>query len=272
MKDFNNKVVVVTGAGSGMGRAYAEAFAKRGAKLALNDYNANTLAETVGLLGGAKVVSQAFDVSDASAMNDFASKVEAELGAADVVINNAGVEGAVKPGWEINRAEFERIFGINFYGVVNGSQAFMPQLMSKSEAVLLNVSSIFGLIGTPNNADYCATKFAVRGYTESLMAELQESPVKAFLLHPGGIATNIGASQDDQDFRDEYLTTPPEEIVEYVIKCMANGKQRMVYGNGAYKTWLGARFVPLRWMAKIIWRELKPVSDLSLYSFLTQKR
>lgn len=271
MKNFNNKVVVITGAGSGMGRAYAEAFSKRGAKLALNDYNADTLAETVQLLGNASVITEAFDVSDEANMNAFAAKVQSELGDAHVVINNAGVEGSVKPGWEISNDEFARLFGINFYGVVNGSRAFMPQLLRQQEAVLLNVSSIFGLIGTPNNADYCATKFAVRGYTESLIAELQESPVKTFLLHPGGIATNIGAEQEDQDFRDQYLTTPPEEIVEHVIKCFARGKQRIVYGNDSYKTWLGARFVPLRWLAKIIWRELKPVSDLSLYPFLSNK-
>lgn len=272
MKDFKNKIVVITGAGSGMGRAYAEAFAKRGAKLALNDYNAETLAETEKLLGNVTAISEAFDVSDVAAMNAFAARVEAELGAADVVINNAGVEGAVKPGWEISNDEFGRLFGINFYGVVNGSRAFMPQLLSKSESVLLNVSSIFGLIGTPNNADYCATKFAVRGYTESLMAELQESPVKTFLLHPGGIATNIGANQEDQDFRDEYLTTPPEEIVEHVIQCFAKGKQRIVYGNGSQKTWLGARFVPMSILAKIVWRELKPVTDLSLYPFLNIRK
>lgn len=270
MKDFKNKVVVVTGAGSGMGRAYAEVFAKRGAKLALNDFNADTLAETVALLGNTPVYSQAFDVSDEAAMNDFATKAKAELGDAAVVINNAGIEGAVKPGWDISNDEMARIFGINFYGVVNGSRAFMPQLLSQPEAVLLNVSSIFGLIGTPNNADYCATKFAVRGYTEALMAELQESPVETFLLHPGGIATNIGATQGDQSFRDEYLITPPKEIVEHVIKCISNGKQRIVYGNGAAKTWLGARFVPLSIMAKLIWRELKATADLALYPFVSK--
>lgn len=268
MKNFKNKVVVVTGAGSGMGRAYAEAFAQRGSKLALNDFNAETLAETVALLGNATVYSQAFDVSNEAAMNDFAAKVKTDLGDAAVVINNAGIEGAVKPGWEISNDEMARIFGINFYGVLNGSRAFMPQLLSQTDAILLNVSSLFGLIGTPNNADYCATKFAVRGYTESLMAELQESPVKTFLLHPGGIATNIGAGQDDQSFRDEYLTTPPAEIVEHVIKCFGNGKQRIVYGNGAAKSWLGARIVPLSAMAKLIWRELKSTADLSLYPFV----
>lgn len=265
MKDFTNKVVVITGAGSGMGRAYAEAFAARGAKLALNDYNADTLAETVALLGSEQLYSQAFDVSDETAMNHFAAQSERELGAAHVVINNAGIEGAVKPGWEISNTEHAHIFGINFYGVVNGTRAFMPQLMSQSEAILLNVSSIFGLIGTPNSADYCATKFAVRGFTESLMTELQESSVKTFLLHPGGIATNIGNGAGDQEFIQEYLTTPPAEIVEHVIKCIAKGKQRIVYGNGAQKSWLGARVVPLQLMAKLIWRELKPVTDLSRY-------
>ena len=267
MKNFENKIVVVTGAGSGMGRAYATEFARLGAKLALNDYDAEALAETVELLNsqGARVYMEAFDVADAAAMDRFAVNVKNELGDAHVVINNAGIEGAQKPGWVICNAEHERIMGINFYGVVNGTRAFMPQLLANDEGAVINVSSVFGLIGTPNSGDYCASKFAVRGFTESLMVELQDSHVNAFCVHPGGIATNIVRSEEGQDFKDRYLTTPPEDIVKYVIKSMGCGRVRIVYGQSSFRIWFASRFVPLRWLIRILWREMKTITDLTHY-------
>lgn len=249
-----------------MGRAYALAFAARGAKLALNDWDAKALAETAALLPEDRVFTQAFDVSSPEAMQQFAEAVEQQLGKAHVIINNAGIEGAQKPAWALSVAEHERIFAVNYYGVVNGTTAFLPQLMAHGdEAAVVNVSSIFGLAGTPNNADYCATKFAVRGYTEALMAELHESPVEAYIVHPGGIDTNIVRSDEGQDFRQKYLTTPPQDIAEYVIKCLAKRRLRVVYGKGSWKTYMGTRFAPLRLLKSIIWKELKPYSDVSQY-------
>ena len=267
MKDFKNKVVVVTGAGSGMGRAYALEFARLGSKLALNDYNADSLAETVKMLetSSATVVSSAFDVSDVAAMDAFASQVKEQLGNAHVVINNAGIEGAGKPSWEITHQEQERIFGINYYGVVNGTRAFMPQLLANNEGAMVNVSSIFGLVGIPGASDYCATKFAVRGFTESLMVELQNSPVNAFLVHPGGIDTNIAQSADAKDFSAKYLTTPPEDIVKYVIASIGKERLRIVYGQNAFSTWMGALFVPLKMLNRIIWKQITAVTDVSQF-------
>lgn len=265
MKDFTNKVVVVTGAGSGMGRAYAQAFAKRGAKLALNDYDAAGLSETVALLGDAEVHSETFDVSNKSAMDNFAENVKNRFGNAHVIINNAGIEGAQKPAWELSNEEHARIMGINYYGVVNGTRAFVPQLLANNEGAVVNVSSVFGLIGTPNNSDYCASKFAVRGFTEAMMVELQDTPVNAFCVHPGGIATNIVRSDEGQDFKDRYLTTPPEDIVEYVIDSIAKGRVRIVYGKSSFRIWLATRFVSLRLLVRILWREMKSITDLTYY-------
>ena len=271
---FDQKVVVVTGAGSGMGRAYALAFAAKGAKLALNDFNLQSLDETVQLLEARypnSVFAQAFDVSNREAMFAFADQVKTRLGTADVVINNAGIEGMFAPSWQTDMARFERTMNINFYGVVHGSHAFLPHLIEKGHGHLVNVSSIFGLVGTPNHSDYCASKFAVRGFTESLMTELQSSNIKVHLLHPGGIATNIAQSKHAQAFSNHYLTTSPEDIAAHLIKHLQRGTARIVYGHDSFKTWLGATVVPLGLLNKIIWAEMKNVLDLSAYQSLKKR-
>ena len=194
MKNFNNKVVVITGAGSGMGRAYALEFARLGARLALNDFDATGLTETLAMLPGLptdSVHSQVFDVGDKTAMHDFAAAVQARLGNAHVVINNAGISGGGLPVWLKDDAAYARTMQVNFFGVVYGTRAFLPQLLANGEGAIINVSSVFGLVGTPDTSDYCASKFAVRGFTESLMVELQQSPISVHLVHPGGVRTNI---------------------------------------------------------------------------------
>lgn len=274
MKNFRNKVVVVTGAGSGMGRAYAIEFAALGAKLALNDYDDKALQETISLLArqpGLSVCSAAFDVSDRAAMTAFSSEVQAKLGNAHVIINNAGIEGAVKPVWATPPEAYERVMRINFFGVLNGTQAFLPQLVANGEGAVVNVSSIFGLIGPPNHSDYSASKFAVRGFTEALMVEMQDSPISVHLVHPGGIATNIARQQGSQAFSRKYLSTPPEEIVRHVIACIGRRQPKIVFGKDSFKTWLGSNLVPLRWLNKIVWHDMKDVIDRSDYTQIHSK-
>lgn len=268
MKNFLNKVVVITGAGSGMGRAYAVAFSSLGARLALNDYDQLALDETREILRNksvSTVYTEAFDVSDRQAMQVFADNVKSTLGNAHVIINNAGIEGGAKPVFELESDSFERLMQVNYFGVVNGAKAFLPQLVANGEGVLVNVSSIFGLVGTPNHADYCAAKFAVRGFTESLMAEFQNSPVQIHCVHPGGIDTNIARNAGSKDFSDKYLTTPPEKIVQHVIKCIQKNKPKIVYGKDSYKTWAGANLVPQKWLSKLIWRDMRDAIDVRDY-------
>ncbi|WP_269621215.1 SDR family NAD(P)-dependent oxidoreductase [Zhongshania sp. BJYM1] len=268
MKNFNNKLVVITGAGSGMGRAYALEFASLGARLALNDYDATSLAETVALVQKTSKVdihSAAFDVSDRAAMESFAADVKAALGNAHVIINNAGISGAGKPVWATPLATIERVMNINFYGVVHGTQVFLPQLIENGEGAVVNVSSIFGLIGPPNNSEYSAAKFAVRGFTQALMVELRDSPISVHVVHPGGIATNIANVPQHQAFSDKYLSTPPEKIVRHVIQGIRKGKPKIVYGNDSFKTLIGANFLPLWLMNILVWRDLKNVIDRSDY-------
>ncbi len=274
-KYFKDKVVVITGAGSGMGRAYALAFAQRGCKLALNDFNADSLDETVRLVqaqSGVAIWSEAFDVSDRESMQQFATHVNTHLGLADLVINNAGIEGGFVPAWQMDIKRLERTMNINFYGVVHGTQAFLPHLIERGNGHLINVSSIFGLVGTPNHTDYCASKFAVRGFTEALMTELQSSKIKVHLLHPGGIATNIAQSSQAKGFSNQYLTTSPADIAEHLIKHIERGTARIVYGHDSLKTWLGATVVPLGILNKIIWAELKKVIDLTPYQAINKRK
>lgn len=268
MKDFRDKVVVITGAGSGMGRAYALAFARLGAHLALNDYNAEGLAQTVQQLRAIaplRLHSAAFDVSDREAMARFADEVQSQLGNAHVIINNAGIAGVGKPVWATPLADIERVMRINFYGVVHGTQLFLPQLVANGEGAVVNVSSIFGLIGPPNHCDYSAAKFAVRGFTEALMVELHDSLISVHLVHPGGIATNIASSPQFQAFSNKYLSTAPEAIVQRVIRGIQRRTPKIVYGKDSLKTWLGANLLPLRWLNPLIWHDLRDVIDRSDY-------
>ena len=269
IKNFRDKVVVITGAGSGMGRAYAIEFGKLESKLALNDFDSASLNETNRLLeeiGVKDVLIKSFDVSDREAVYAFADSVKERFGNAHVVINNAGIEGSVEPAYHTGEADFQRVMNVNFYGVLYGSKAFLPQMVANGEGALVNVSSVFGLIGTPANADYCASKFAVRGFTEVLMAEFQESPIGIHCLHPGGIDTNIVRKEAGKEFSKKYLTTPPEKIAKHLIKCIKKGQPKIVYGNDSMKVWLGSNLVPQRLLKWIVWTELKKVMDKAKHS------
>lgn len=268
MKDLNNKIVVITGAASGMGRAYAHAFAAQGCKLALCDFDSAGLAETVKQLGPSlenRVVQQGLDVSDRTAMMDFAETVRRRLGPAHIIINNAGIEGSAKPSWATTIDDYRRVMEVNYFGVVNGCQAFLPQLRENTQGAIVNISSIFGLVGTPNHSDYCASKFAVRGYTEALMVELLGSPIQVHLVHPGGIDTNIARQPRSRAFSEHFLSTPPEAIATKLIACIRRNQARLIFGNGATKTWLGARLLPLGALSKMLWREMRTVIDLDDY-------
>lgn len=265
MKSLGGKTVVITGAGSGMGRAYALEAVRRGARVALNDVNAADLAETVRRCEPARLLARAFDVSSAAEFAEFADAVAGELGPADVMINNAGIEGEGQPFWATSRESLERVMNVNFWGVVNGTSAFLPQLLSRERGYLVNVSSLFGLLGAPHNSDYSSAKFAVRGFTECLAAELLDTSVRVYTVHPGGIDTRINRHEATQAFNGKYLKTDPAVVARLVFDRLGSSRTRIVCGHRSKTTWLGARLLPQELMNRLTSRDLAPVLDRSAY-------
>ncbi|MCO4771071.1 MAG: SDR family oxidoreductase [Deltaproteobacteria bacterium] len=188
MKSLRNRVAVVTGAGSGIGRGLALELAAEGCTLALVDVNPETLAETAAMVPGAS--THVVDVSDRAAMEELPAAVLAAHGRVELLFNNAGiaVHGTFD---ELTYEDWDRVMGVNLWGVVHGCKAFMPHLEMADEAWIVNISSVFGLVAVPTQSIYCTTKFAVRGFTEVLDEELQGTNIGVSVVHPGAIDTNI---------------------------------------------------------------------------------
>lgn len=260
MKDLAGKVVVITGAGSGIGRALAVACNARGARLALADVDETGLRQTAASLAGTDPMLQRCDVASRSQVEAFRDAVLQRYGAADVLINNAGV--AVSDTVEgMSYEDFEWIMGINFWGVVHGTKAFLPHLKTRPEASIINISSVFGLIAVPTQSAYNATKFAVRGFTESLRHEMAGSSVHVMCVHPGGIRTNIARRQrfhvglnpglDAKASADQFekvARTTPERAAEVILQGIASESPRCLIGADArIIDWL------VRWLPENYW-------------------
>ena len=190
MTSLSGRTIAITGAASGIGRGLAEVLAERGCDLALSDVDQIGLAQTAKGISGREVTTTVLDVSDREAFERWRDDCLAHFGTVDGIINNAGVtvqETVAQTTYE----DFEWIMGINFWGVVHGTKAFLPHLLERDTGWIVNVSSIFGIIGFPTQSAYNATKFAVRGFTEALRWELEDTNVTACCVHPGGIQTNI---------------------------------------------------------------------------------
>ncbi|MFS3129427.1 SDR family NAD(P)-dependent oxidoreductase [Nocardioides sp. Bht2] len=247
MKSLQNKVVVITGAGSGMGRELALLAHSRGAKVAVSDWNPEGLAETVALLKaqGATLHSAVLDVSDRDAMGAYAQTVVDEFGVVNMVINNAGVSmtGDFE---EMTYEEFDWIVGVNFNGVVNGTKEFLPHLIASGDGAVVNLSSLFGLISMPGQSAYNATKYAVRGFTEALREEMlvNRHPVTVTCIHPGGIKTGIsrnGRKTESQDgatidklFEEKLARMPADKAAKIILDAATKGRARQLVGIDAH--------------------------------------
>ena len=248
MKNLSNKVVVITGAGSGIGRALAVNLAGKGARLALSDVNEEGLGETVELAlkaGSPDVHTARLDVSDKAAFASYATEVAEHFGQVNVVINNAGVALA-GDAIDLSYEDMEWIVGINFWGVVYGTKEFLPHLIASGDGHVVNLSSLFGLLAMPGQSAYNATKFAVRGFTEALREEMLIAGHKVGVtsVHPGGIKTAIARSARVSDKEDKAATAKlfdeklakmtPERAAEIIVKGITKNQARVLVGLDAY--------------------------------------
>ncbi|WP_420753029.1 SDR family NAD(P)-dependent oxidoreductase [Rhodococcus sp. O3] len=246
MSEFAGRVAVVTGAGSGIGRALAVALAAKGARLALSDVDTVGLAETVRRAEelGAEVHSTHLDVTQREAVFAYADAVLERFGTVNQVYNNAGIAYH----GEFERTEFkdiERVMDVDFWGVVNVSKAFLPHLIASGDGHLINVSSLFGLLSIPGQSAYNAAKFAVRGFTESLRQEMLIAghPVRVTCVHPGGIKTAIARNATVPDgvdqasfaqfFDSKLARTSPEDAAKTIVDGVRKNRARVLIGGDA---------------------------------------
>lgn len=239
-------MAVVTGAGSGIGRALAQQLANRGCILALADINLENLEQTRTLLSdcAGECSCHVLDVADASAFQTFAENVRQMHGAVHVVINNAGV-ALVDTIENMSYEDFHWVMNVNFWGVVHGCKFFLPYLRESDEGHIVNISSVFGLMSLPKQSAYNASKFAVKGFTESLKMELAGSPIGVTCVHPGGIRTSIVENarvrtESLEITRDELLArfddaaiTTPERAATLIIRSIENNRRRLLIGRDA---------------------------------------
>jgi butyryl-CoA dehydrogenase len=265
MEHFGDKVAAITGSGSGIGRALAIELASRGCHVALSDVDDEGLAETVALVEQAartapvKVSAAHVDVADRDAVESWAADVATEFGRVNLIFNNAGVALSANV-TAMSYDSFRWLMDINFWGVVNGTLAFLPHLRASGSGHVVNISSVFGLLGIPSQSAYNSAKFAVRGFTDALRTELdiERCGVSATTVHPGGIRTNIArnarfefaeheeaidAEQAAVDF-EKLTRTTPEKAAKLILGAVEKNKRRALIGPDAHLFDAAARLSP----------------------------
>jgi len=267
--DLRQSVIAITGAGSGIGRCLALECAKRGSNIAISDINLQNLQATQQQIKSnfpqTRVLVSELDIADKDAVFQWADDVVAHFGTVNVIINNAGV-GLSATVESTSYDDFEWLMNINFWGAVHGCKAFLPHLTKSSWGHMVNVSSLFGLIATPNTSAYNAAKFALRGFSESLRIELMMShkQVNVSCVHPGGIKTNIAnASRDGGDkvgsdariseqerknnFNEKFAKTTPERAAKIIVNGIIKKQPRILVGTDAKFLDILQRFLPVKY-------------------------
>lgn len=264
----NESIVVITGAASGIGRALAVRLSRENiAGIAVSDVNEKGLKETAELINNQniKLTTHIVDVADEQAMRKFAVDVAEKHSRITHIINNAGVAlgGSLE---EVSLADIQWLMNINFWGVVHGTKFFLPYLRREKSAHIVNFSSLFGLIAPPGNATYCASKFAVRGFTEALRHELEGSNISVSVIHPGGIKTEIAnsarigkyvkLSTEEIEKRREkenrnLARTTSDQAAEIIVQGIKSKNPRILIGfDSKLLSWIN-RIFPKRYFAVI---------------------
>jgi hypothetical protein len=261
MKTLDDKVVVVTGAASGIGRALALALARRGSRLALSDVDEGGLAETVRQVedsGVREVRSDRLDVADRAAFASYALAVAGHFGRVNVIVNNAGVAlaGNVE---DLAYDDIEWIVGVNLWGVIHGTKEFLPHLVASGDGHVVNLSSLFGLVSMPGQGAYNATKYAVRGFSEALRQEMLIAghPVGVTVVHPGGIRTaiarnaRVSAGEDHaataRTFDEKLARMSPERAAEIILAGVLRDRARVLVGIDAHAVHHAAKLLGSRY-------------------------
>ncbi len=276
MSSVHGKVAVVTGAGSGIGRELAFELARRGARLAVSAAHEGKVDETADRVKalGADVHAAAFDVSDRAAVVAHAADVVGRFGVVHQVYNNAGIAGSGRTVLDTEWVAYERAIGIDLFGVIHGTKAFLPHLIASGDGHVINVSSLNGLMAQPALSDYCAAKFGVRGFTEALRAEMLAAghPVRVTIVHPGGVRTGIAtASLEHSDerggavtaqeqerariYNEKLLRMSAEEAARIIVDGVEADKARIVVGADARFADLLVRLAPGLYPLFAVWLE-----------------
>ena len=256
----------MTGAGSGIGRAVALELVRRGARVAISDVDVEGLAGTADLVAaaGGEAHQSPLDVGDRDAVGAYAAAVAEHFGVVHQVYNNAGVAWA-RPILETTVEEFDRVLRVNLWGVIHGTLAFLPHLVASGDGHVVNVSSLNGFFAQPRMAHYCTSKFAVRGFTESVRADMVEAglPVRVSVVHPGGVRTNIANSAFDvakdlglpisdadekrrRAYNEKLLRMDPARAAQIIVDGVERDRPRILVGNDARAVDLLVRLAPSR--------------------------
>lgn len=271
--DFNGRIAVITGAASGIGEALAVGLAARGAHLALADIHEDRLNSVADRLRSPerRVTAHRLDVADPEAISAYANAVRAEHGGAHLLFNNAGVA----LGGTFDRVadeDFEWLININFYGVVRMTRAFLPLLREADQAQIVNISSIFGIIAPAGQTAYSAAKFAVRGFSNALMHELEGTSIGVTTVHPGGVNTRIAEeARKPADITEEELAfaqkmaerglvMPPPEAARIILKNVERRRPRVLVGRDAHSMAILERIWPVAYW-NMIKRRLAAADD-----------
>jgi NAD(P)-dependent dehydrogenase (short-subunit alcohol dehydrogenase family) len=257
MKDFSGKTAIITGAGSGLGRSLALQLYAAGARLALCDTSQTGMEETLQLTGdgGNRVSLHRVDVADREQMDQFAAEAIAYHGAVELLINNAGISLTPMTFDEISEEQFEQVLNVNMWGVYHGTRAFLPHLLTRPEASIVNISSLAGLVGLYGYSAYSMSKFAVRGLSEALQSELAGSNVSLLLVHPGGVKTNLirnapNLAADERETAhanfSKYATLDADKTARKILRAVQKKKGRLILGVDAHAVYTIRKLFPGR--------------------------